>query len=266
MYLALTSIAVITLAPLAWLVVTSFKSPEVFFSHTFPSLEKLTLRNFRHLFGEVDFLRMMVNSIFVAGTTTLVLLFFSSLAGFTLAKYEFKGKRPIMVIMLAMLMIPLHVLMAPLYELLCKMRLIDSYPGLIIPGVAGFLGVLGIFLFRQSMLGIPDDLLRAGRMDGCSEFGLYWRIALPVSRPMIGAFCLISFITTWNNFLWPQIVLHTRQRFTLPIGLTQLVGLQQQDYPALMAGTLLAILPVVFLFFLLQKEFLQGLTAGAVKG
>lgn len=264
MYIALLLAAVIMLAPLVWLVLTSFKHPDVFFSHAFfPPLNKLTLRNFRHLFSEVDFLRLMMNSMFVTGTTVMLQLFFSSLGGFALAKYEFRGKKLIMVIMLTTMMIPAQVLMAPLYELICRIRLTDTYLGLIVPSIVS---VFGIFLFRQSMLSIPDDLLQAARIDGCSEFGLYWKIALPVSRPMIGAFCLVSFMASWNSFLWPQIILNTRERFTLPIGLTQLVGLQQQDYPSLMAGTLLAVLPVVVLFFVLQKEFIQGLSAGAVKG
>jgi ABC-type glycerol-3-phosphate transport system permease component len=116
------------------------------------------------------------------------------------------------------------------------------------------------------MLQIPDELLQAGRIDGCSEFGLFWRVAMPISRPMIGAFCLVAFMGTWNSFLWPQIILHSNRLFTLPIALNQLVGLQRQDYGVLMAGTLLSILPVAVLFLILQKEFLAGLTAGAVKG
>jgi len=165
--------------------------------------------------------------------------------------------------MLGTMMIPGQVLLAPLYELICHLRLVDSYFGLIIPAAVS---VFGMFLFRQAMLHIPDDLLQAGRIDGCTEFGLYWNIALPVTRPMIGAFCLISFMGNWNSFLWPQIILHNSQRFTLPIGLNQLVGLQSQEYGALMAGTFLSILPVMILFFVLQKEFISGLTAGAVKG
>ena len=116
------------------------------------------------------------------------------------------------------------------------------------------------------MLGIPDDLLQAGRIDGCSEFRIYWEIAMPVSRPMVGAFSLISFMTAWNSFLWPQLILHTHERFTLPIGLNQMLGLYSREYGAMMAGTLLSILPVILLFLLLQKEFISGLTAGAIKG
>jgi ABC-type glycerol-3-phosphate transport system permease component len=117
-----------------------------------------------------------------------------------------------------------------------------------------------------SQFGIPDDLLDAGRIDGCSEFRLYWEITLPVSRPMVGAFTLIAFMGSWNSFLWSQIILHSQHRFTLPIALNHMVGIYEQEYGSLMAGTFLSILPVVVLFFLLQREFLAGLTAGAVKG
>ena len=267
LYAVLVGLVALMLTPLVWLVACAFKTPDAFFHYTFfpPPWEAgaWTLQNFVQLFREIPFMRFLMNSFFVSGTSVLVQLFFASLGGFALAKYEFRGKKVIMVIMLATMMIPGQVLLAPLYELIFRMRLMDSFPGLILPGAVS---VFGMFLFRQSMMQIPDDLLQAGRIDGCSEFGLYWNIALPVSRPMIGAFCLISFMGSWNNFLWPQIILHTQERFTLPIGLNQMVGLYHQDYGVLMAGTLLSILPVVALFFVLQKEFISGLTAGAVKG
>jgi len=264
LYAALLVFGALTLVPLAWLLVAAFKSNEVFFSHPFfPPPEHLTAGNFRRLFGELDFLRAMANSLFVTGATVLVQLFFASLGGFALAKYDFRGKRAAMVLMLATMMIPPQVLLAPMYELVTHMRLTDSYLGLIVPGMVS---VFGMFLYRQAMMQIPDEMLQAGRIDGCSEFGLYWHLALPVSRPITGAFCLLSFMGTWNSFLWPQIVLQSDSRFTLPIALNQMVGLYRQDYGVLMAGTLLAVLPVVVLFFLLQREFLAGLTAGAVKG
>ena len=264
LYLVLAATALAMLVPLVWLVACCVKGEQDFFAYTFfPPLRRFTLVNFRNLFREMPFHRHLLNSLFITGTTVLVQLFFSSLGGFALAKYEFRFKRLIMVVMLATMMIPAQVMLAPLYELICRMKLADTYAGLIVPGAVS---VFGMFLFRQSMMQIPDELLQAGRIDGCGEFGLYWHIAVPVSRPMIGAFCLISFMGTWNSFLWPQIILHSRQRFTLPIALNQLVGLQHQDYGVLMAGTLLSILPVAVLFLLLQKEFISGLTAGAVKG
>ena len=261
-HLALAGAALVVLAPLIWLVCGALKSPDDMFHYTFAS-PRPTWDNFRSLFEQVPFFRYLTNSVFVSSAVTLLQLFFSSLAGFALAKYEFRGKRPIMVLMLATMMIPNQVLLAPLYTLIYRMRLVDTHWALMIPAAVS---VFGIILFRQSMLHIPDDLLDAGRIDGCSEFRLYWEIVLPVSRPMVGAFSLIAFMAAWNNFLWPQIVLQTHERFTLPIALNQMVGLYRQEYGLWMAGTLLSILPVCAFFMLLQKEFLAGLTAGAVKG
>lgn len=261
-YVLLTLGAVMTLIPMVWLIAATTKGPDDLFSYTFFA-PRMTSYNFTQLFEKAPFLRYTMNSLFIACTVVLVQLFFSSLAGFALAKYEFKGKKLLMVLMLSTLLIPGQVVMAPLYELIYRLGLVDRYEGLIIPGAVS---VFGIFLFRQSLLQVPNELLHAGRIDGCSEFRLYWDIVMPVSRPMIGAFCLISFMGNWNNFLWPQIILHSSDRFTLPIGLNQMVGLYQQQYGMLMAGTLLSVLPVVALFLLLQKEFVAGLTAGAVKG
>ncbi len=263
-YIALSPALLLTLVPLVWLIASAFKNKDDFFKYTFfPPLSRLTWDNFGRLFAELPFPRLLANSMFIACTTVLIQLFFSSLAGFALAKYQFRGKAAVMLLMLATMMIPGAVMMAPLYELIYNFGLMDSYAGLIVPGIVS---VFGVFLFRQSMLSIPDELLQAARIDGCSEFGLWWNVAMPTSRPMIGAFCLIAFMGTWNSFLWPQIILHDSNKFTLPIGLNQMVGLYQQDYGVLMAGTLLSILPVVLLFLLLQREFISGLTAGAVKG
>jgi ABC-type glycerol-3-phosphate transport system permease component len=254
--------AAIALTPLVWLVAATTKGPDDLFHYTFFA-PRASAVNFQELFRTVNFGRYLINSVFVACATVAVQLFFASLAGFALAKYDFRGKKLIMVVMLATLMIPGQVVMAPLYELIYRLGLVDRYVGLIVPAAVS---VFGIFLFRQSILQVPDELLHAARIDGCSEFRIYWDVVMPVSRPMIGAFCLISFMGTWNSFLWPQIILHQSDRFTLTIALNQLVTLYQQQYGTLMAGTFLSVLPVVVLFLLLQKEFVAGLTAGAVKG
>ena len=262
-YALLAATACIVLAPLFWLVCAAFKGPDDLFHYTFASPNP-TLANFKFLLDlDPPFYTYVINSLFVSTAVVLLQLLFSSLAGFALAKYDFPGKRPIMVVMLSTMMIPGQILLAPMYDLLYRIGLIDTYWALTIPGAVS---VFGIILFRQSMLGIPDDLLDAGRIDGCSEFRIYWEIVLPVSRPMIGAFTLIAFMGAWNSFLWPQIVLNTRDRFTLPIALNEMIGIYSQEYGPLMAGTLVSILPVIVLFFLLQKEFLAGLTSGAVKG
>ncbi|MEO7719803.1 MAG: carbohydrate ABC transporter permease [Capsulimonas sp.] len=256
--------ALITLTPIVWLVAATLKNPDDIFHYTFfPPIRALTLDNFRDLFHLTHFGRFMVNSVFTTGATVLVQLFFSSLAGFALAKYEFKGKSAVTGLMLATLMLPASVTMAPLYDLLYHMHMVDQYAGIIVPGAVS---VFGIFLFRQAIVQVPDELLQAARLDGCSEFRIYWDIVMPVSRPMIGAFCLMSFMGAWNSFLWPQIILHHDNLFTVPIGLNQLLGVYSSKYGMLMAGTLVGVLPVAALFMLLQKEFVAGLTSGAVKG
>ena len=256
--------ALIALVPIVWLIAATTKGAEDIFHYTFfPPLSHFTAGNYHDLFTKSPFARYLVNSVFVTSATVIIQLFFSSLAGFALAKYEFRGKRPIMVLMLATLLLPAQLTMAPLYDLLYHLGMVDQYSGLLVPGAVS---VFGIFLFRQSILQVPEELLQAARIDGCSEFRIYWDIVMPVSRPMVGAFCLISFMGAWNSFLWPQIVLHHAERFTLPIGLNQLVGLYQSQYGMLMAGTFVSVIPVVILFVLLQREFVAGLTAGAVKG
>ena len=264
MHILLLVLAAATLIPLVWLMAGSLKQEDELFRYMFfPPPAQLTLENFGKLFDEIPFFRIAANSLFVAGATVILQLLFSSLGGFALAKYEFAGKRVIMMLMLLTMMIPAQVLLAPLYELIQHMGLIDTLAGLIVPSIVS---VFGMFLFRQSMMHIPDELLQAGRVDGCSELRLYWSIALPVSRPMVGAFCLIAFMANWNSFLWPQIILQSQHNFTLPIALTQQVGLYEQNYGVMLAGTLLSILPVMALFLLLQREFIAGLTSGAVKG
>jgi multiple sugar transport system permease protein len=262
LYVALAAWTALVLTPFAWLLAASLKSPDDLFHYFFFS-PNLYWGNYRQLFEEIPFVRFLMNSLFISGATVMLQLALCSVGGFALAKYEFAGKKTGMAVLLCCMMIPPQVVLAPLYELMCSLRLLDSHFGLILSGAVN---MFGLFLFRQYMLQIPDDLLEAGRIDGCSELRLFWTVMLPVCRPVTGALALIAFTTSWNSFLWPQIMLQSEQRFTLPIALSQLVGIYSQDYGVLMAGTVLSVLPVLLLFLLLQKEFLSGLTAGAVKG
>ena len=261
-YLFLVAFAVIALVPFVWLVAATTKTSGDIFAFTFFA-PRATFDNYRDLFSKEPFFRYLLNSVFIACAGVTIQLFLSSLAGFALAKYQFKGKKFVYLLMLATLMIPGQVTIAPSYELLYRLGLVDTYAGLLIPGAVS---VFGIFLFDRALQQVPDELIHAARLDGCTEFRIYWDIVMPVSRPMIGAFCLIGFMGAWNSFLWPQILLHTKTQYTLPIGLSQMVGIYSQEYGMLMAGTLLAVLPVIVLFLVLQKEFVAGLTAGAVKG
>jgi ABC-type glycerol-3-phosphate transport system permease component len=196
---------------------------------------------------------------------TALIVTFSALGGFALAKYQFAGKKMLMAVMLLTMLLPGLVLLPGGYLLMYDLGWIDSYAAIIVPGSVS---VFGMLLFRQAMLGVPDDLLHAGRVDGCSELRIWWEIALPIVRPMLGAYTLLSFLGAWNSYLWPQLMLQDQTRYTLPIGLAGMLSLPeyQTQYGVLMAGTLLSVLPVMLLFFALQKDFISGLASGAIKG
>jgi ABC-type glycerol-3-phosphate transport system permease component len=267
LHLLLIALAAMAVLPLLWLICAAFKSTGDLLSSTllpWRHLDRLTLDNFRRL-GDQPFARWLVNSIFLSSLHTVLVVTLSSLGGFALAKYEFHGKRPIMLIMLGTMLLPSQVLVPGSYELMYHLHWIDSYLAIIVPGAVS---AVGIILFRQAMLNVPDELLQSGRLDGCSELRLWWEIALPVVRPMIGAYTLLSFLSEWNSFLWPQIILQNEAKYTLPIGLNSLTGLPeyQHNYGIVMAATLVSILPVALLFFALQRDFISGLASGAVKG
>jgi len=245
-------------------------TPEELAAAALPQKPTLSLNSFKTLFepqetveGPVRFWRYIVNSLFLASAGTIISLFFSSLGGYALAKYKFKGRAAIMSFMLASLAIPGVALLAPVYQLIFGLGMLDSYAALLVPGAVS---VFGVFLFRQAISGVPDELIEAGRIDGCSEFGIYFRLVMPLVRPMSGAFCLVSFLGAWNNFLGPSIFLQTQAKMPLPVILNQFVGQYTQEYGVFLAGTLLAIIPPALLFLFLQREFISGLSTGAVKG
>jgi ABC-type glycerol-3-phosphate transport system permease component len=267
--------AAVMLLPFAWLICASFKDTSVLNEYTFlPPLKKISpatvnLDNFRKLLsdkdtvqGPVSFWRYVQNSLFLATAGTFISLVFSSMGGYALAKYRFRGRTAIATFMLASMTIPAVVLLAPNFEVIWRLGWMDSYKALLIPAAVS---TFGIFLFRQAMLGVPDELLEAGRIDGCGEFRIYLTLAMPLVRPMTGAFCLISFLGAWNSFLGPNVFLQSQHHLTLPVVLNQYIGEYRQDYGIFLAGTLLAIVPPAVLFLALQREFISGLTSGAVK-
>jgi ABC-type glycerol-3-phosphate transport system permease component len=268
LHLLLIVLAFVTITPFLWLICAAFKQQKDMFTSAFlpwRDLAALTLDNFNALFIKVPFSTWLLNSLFLASAQTVLVVTLSSLAGFALAKYRFAGRRLLMFVMLGTVVLPFSVLLPSSWELMYRFGWLNSYLAIVIPGAVS---VFGIFLFRQSMLGVPDELLHAGRVDGCSELRLWWEIALPIVRPMVGAFTLLAFLGNWNSFLWPQIILQDERKYTLPIGLANMIALPQFEtqYGILMAGTLLSILPVVVLFFVLQRDFISGLASGAVKG
>lgn len=222
---------------------------------------KLTT-NYRKLWSVVPYNQYFINSVFIATASTLLTLFFCSLGGFAFAKYQFKGKNLLFGILLASMMIPFQVLLVPLFGLMYNIGWLNSYNAIIIPFSVG---AFGVFLMRQFIITIPSELIDAARIDGCSEFGIYYRIILPIIKPALGALTIYSFLGSWNGYLWPLIVLRDDQKYTLPIGLANLVGTYRQEYGMLMAGTLISLLPIVILFLAMQREFIQGITLGSVK-
>ena len=223
--------------------------------------DKLT-SNYRNLWKTVPYNRYFVNSVFIATASTLLTLFFCSLGGYAFAKYKFRGQKILFGILLASMMVPFQVLLVPLFGLMYDIGWLNSYKAIVIPFSVG---AFGVFLMRQFIVTIPSELLDAARIDGCSEFGIYYRIVLPIIKPALGALTIYSFLGSWNGYLWPLIILRDEAKYTLPIGLANLVGIYRQDYGILMAGTLLSLMPIVILFLAMQREFVQGITLGGVK-
>jgi multiple sugar transport system permease protein len=274
-YALLTFVGTIMLVPFVWLVCAAFKDTSMLNEYSFlPPMKEISsdtinLKSFRTLFtqkatvqGPVSFWRYIANSIFLASATTVLSMLFSSMGGYALAKYKFRGRTPILTFMLASMTIPGIVLLSPNFEVIWRLGWLDSYKALLVPSCVS---VFGIFLYRQAMLMVPDDLIEAGRIDGCGEFRIYMNLAMPLVRPMTGAFCLITFLGTWNSFLGPNIFLQTQAKLPLPVVLNQYMGEYTQEYGVFLAGTLIAIIPPALLFLALQKEFISGLTSGAVK-
>lgn len=272
-YLLLTLLAAVVLLPFAYMGCAAFKTNADFFSSLFLprgdglggiAWTRLTLDHFRRLLGELGFGQALLNSFFLSSVISVLATLCSAMGGYAIAKHRFPGRAALTTIILLSLVVPSSLLIAPVYQLLYRLGLLDSFASLILPALAP---AFGVYLFRQaSLAGVPDELLEAARIDGCGEVRMFFMVALPLVRPMVGAFLLITFLGTWNNFIGPQIVLQTPEKFPLSVAVAQLKGTYQQDYGMLMAGTLVSVVPVMCLFLLLQREFIAGLTSGAVKG
>ncbi|NIX78365.1 carbohydrate ABC transporter permease [Microvirga terricola] len=223
---------------------------------------KLATGNYTEPLQQFNFLRYFQNSIFVTVMATIITLIVNSMAAFALSKYEFKGRTAVLGIILATLMVPLSVIVVPLYLVVNEMRLFDTLWGVILPTVAT---PTGVFLLRQYMLTIPDELIDAARMDKASEWQIYWRIVLPLAAPALAVLAIFSIMWRWNDFLWPLIVLSRKEQYTLQVGLNAFSGELNVQWHYVLAMTVLSILPVAAIFLFLQRYITSGIASTGLK-
>lgn len=263
LHLALLTAAALTLVPLLWMFSASVMptgEANQYPPRLFPS--EITFANYRELFTRLHLGRAFGSSLLVATVVTLVSSLFNAMAGYAFAKLRFKGRDRLFRTLVLAMVIPTQVAVLPLFLLLRQMSLVGSYLGVMLPT---FASIFGIFLVRQYARSIPDDLLDAARLDGAKESEIFFRFVLPLCRPILVTLALFTFLGTWNDFLWPLVVLSDERKYTLPVALASLSGEHVQDTELMMAGSVVTVLPVLVLFFALQRAYIEGITQGGVK-
>lgn len=256
--------SVASIAPFVFMVLISFQ--HTFFVSGNPARwipRQPTIETYLAVLETPNFLRWVFNSLFVASTVTAMALLIQSMAGYVFAKKEFPGRELLFVLILSGIMIPRAVTIIPAFFIVKDLGLLNSYPGLILPPLAM---PLGVFLMRQYMQTLPSELLDASRIDGCSEFGTFWRIVLPLSKPGLAVLGIYTFMEQWRDFLWPLIVAQKDVLKTLPVGLSVFHTEFRTDYGVQMAAVLLSIIPFLIVFLFFQRYFIKGMTVGALKG
>ncbi|QUI22961.1 carbohydrate ABC transporter permease [Vallitalea pronyensis] len=264
-YGLLILIACMTLGPFLWLVGTSLKSSgEAVYGYP-PMMipDQPTLHNYVRAMDAFPFVRYLMNSVIVSLIIVVCNLVFASLAAYPLSRFNFKGKHVVFILILSTMIVPFQLLMIPLYELCFKMNLQNSYIGLVIPHA---ITAFSIFLMRQAFIQIPKELDESAYMDGASTFQILVHILLPLVRPSLVTLTIFNFVAAWGDFLWPLIIVNDQNLYTLPLGVNKLNGIFVSDMRVISAGAILSILPMIVVFITLQKHFVKGATAGAIKG
>ena len=260
-------LSVIILIPFYILVISSFKPGNDLIRYGINlklEFDKMSLDNFIFLFtGQHQYFTWFFNSLFLTAVSVIVTLFVCAAVGYGFAMYDFKGKNFLFICVLFVMMVPFEILMVPMYSQIIDMGLIDTYTGIVLPGITS---ASTVFFFRQYLLGIPKDLISAGRIDGASEYGIFFRIIIPIMKPAFAAMAILNTMGAWNNLLWPLLVLKTDTKFTLQIGLNTLLTPYGNNYDLLIVGSFFSVIPVLIIFLCFQKYFVDGMTAGAVKG
>jgi len=261
---ALLLVAIASLAPLAWMVSVSFMPAGEASGFPPPLLPSAaTLENYHELFARTGIGRNFANSLFVSAAITVLSLLINTMAGYAFAKLRFAGRERAFQVLLAALVIPAQVAMLPLFLMMKQLGLVNSFGGVIVPALAT---VFGIFLVRQYARSIPDELLEAARIDGAGELRIFFQIVLPMLKPVLVTLAIFTFMAAWNDFMWPLIVLTDQSQYTLPVALASLSREHIMDVEMMMAGAVVTVVPVLLLFLLLQRYYIQGLLLGSVKG
>ncbi|MHA6512414.1 carbohydrate ABC transporter permease [Tessaracoccus sp. Z1128] len=263
-YLVLLGGAVASMVPFAWMIIAATHTTADLFGTPPPLVPgDQFLVNLVRLQESTGFARVMVNSLLIAVVYTVFSSLVSAMAGFALAKYQFRGRNLVFLFIMATMMIPMQVLLVPLFQIMASLGWINTYQAVIMPFLAS---AFGIFLMRQSFLNFPTSIIEAARIDGASDLRIFFTTVLPIARPQLGALMIYTFMSQWNSFLWPLLMLNDEAMYTIPVALNTMVGLSRVDYSGLMMGSLLTTIPMLVIFLLFQKQFVAGLLGGAVKG
>jgi len=260
----LVGLMAVSLFPLLWMLSVSLMPAGAASALPPPLLpDAPTLDNYRELFSRAGMLRYLANSLLLATAVTLLSLLLNTMAGYAFAKLAFTGRERIFKLLIGALVIPGQVAMMPLFLMLKEMGLVNSYGGIVVPAMAG---IFGIYLVRQYARTIPDELIEAARVDGAGELRIFAIVVVPLLRPVLASLAVFTFLGCWNDFMWPLIVLTDEELQTLPVALASLSREHVQDNELMMAGSVVTVLPVLVLFLLLQRHYIQGLLLGGVKG
>lgn len=256
--------AILVALPFLWMILSSFKSIQEFYAFDFWP-KSWTLAAYKDVFGQTQYIRWYVNSFIVGIAVTASELFFASLVGYVLAKFRFRGNKSIFVLILTTLMVPTELLVIPWYVMSSQLGWTDTFWGIMFPGM---IDAFGVFLMRQFMLGIPDDLLDAARIDGMSEFKIFLQVVLPQVKSALSALGILSFLGNWNAYLWPVIVVSTESMRTLPVGmsLSSTADAGGVQWNLIMAMSTLAVIPIVVVYFIFQRRIVEGIALTGVKG
>ncbi len=255
--------AALTVAPLLWMLSASLMPTGAANTAPPPLLpSRVTFEHYIELFSHLNLARAFGNSLLVSVLGTVCTLVTSSMAGYAFAKLEFPGRQGLFRLLLAAMLVPAQVGMLPLFLMLKGLGLVNTFGGVLVPWLAS---VFGIFLVRQYALSIPDDLLNSARLDGATEGRIWWSIVLPTMAPVMATLAVFVFMSSWNDFLWPLVVLSDERHYTLPVALASLVGEHVQDTELMMAGSVVTVLPVLLVFIVLQRWYIRGVMAGSVK-